>query len=313
MWYFFLIPAVPFIMHMGIVLFEYLRNLLLYQRYFSEKVYLVTFGTLGPPYDNGINLLKELSLLYEKYFWHTKEIFIFTPIDLDPYYTKKMKCLKTADQKVKLHCDGAKHSYWKWKPQVILKALENLKEGEILFYTDSNISKYPHKFKNPEMISEACAKLLDISGTDISASCNFMGSRNFNFVKDGDLHPHVFIDRIVVRKSSWSVEFIKKWSELCDTDLILPPENDSSGLIIHLHDQAVFNSLVSQYKRSGMIPVNWPNNYTFPPGRFQWDNIIPSIPSPLSQPYIYCQALWIHFLRTFSPQYLNSKYKPCGC
>lgn len=301
----------PFIFHM-----LHLRWLIKNNKDFKPRgkikvPYLVIFGTLGYPYDNGIDMKSNLEYIKKEASPYVKKVFVYTSKDLDPVYTKDIGCGKYPDQMIKVHCNGSKHSYWRWKSRVIWEALSQINDGEILLYMDCNVQKYPHLKMHLDKIPETCQKILSISKSDIGATTTFVGIRNWSFVKNGNWDHHVTADKIVFRKSKLSLDFVSTWHRLCMTGLILPPIKQDIWMISHLHDQAVFNILIGVMKNLKVIPIDWPNLTIYPHGIFGPDNIIKGRCSPFFGFYLFIYAAWSNIMRDYLPCFLEERYTRC--
>lgn len=166
--------------------------------------------------------------------------------------------------------------YWLWKPYIILKHLETIEFNDYLFYCDSG-SVIIRSLKSIKKIMEDDGKdimlfdlpLLEFQWTKKkvfeSLGCEDEHFKNTNQIMSG----YIFI-----KKTDFSINFFKKYLELC---LRVDNLNDSENVgindkyLAHRHDQSILSLWA---KKNGIEPYRDPSDYgDFPekylsPGRF---------------------------------------------
>jgi hypothetical protein len=144
--------------------------------------------------------------------------------------------------------EGWQHHFGKWKPFLIFKYLSEVKENDIVVYYDDHVKSN---------VREDLTLLID---TDLMAGIDS------NLLNKDCIKPDVFTkigdyrntntlntDRIFLRKTKKTEQFIYDWLLLCDTSMLLP----SVGK--HTYEQALFNVLY--YKYVGQMVFPSPKRY----------------------------------------------------
>jgi hypothetical protein len=167
--------------------------------------------------------------------------------------------------------------YWSWKPQIILQVLQQLKDGEILQYTDvgCHLNYFGRErlleYFNYTVISETGIVAFKASPPVYPLKYDgrkLFNQRDFMYVK-GDLIDHFnFRDHseflndycigatvIFIKKSIDSMNIIKEWLNVIYNDFTLIDNTPSKsknleGFIEHRHDQAIFSLLCKKYNVS---------------------------------------------------------------
>ena len=160
----------------------------------------------------------------------------YSPEDVDAEFYKK-------NNKILNKIRGA--GYWLWKPYCILKALESdaVKNGDIVFYTDSGIDvlkdlssllDYPEKY-NQDVILFGDSNCSTFTKRDcfIVMDCDEQGAY------DAPMCAGAFS---IWRKSDFSIAFVKEWLKYsCDervlTDKRSTLAQELPNFMMHRHDQ----------------------------------------------------------------------------
>jgi len=183
---------------------------------------------------------------------------------------------KTYKDKLILGSRG--YGYWSWKPEIIFKSLENMKEGDLLLYVDAGC----HLNKSGIVRLREYFQILENSNTGIVAfQSNSPNSSNSKIIYDGrklfdqpnyewikgDLFDHfaVRFDKnfthvqaigagiILIKKCCESLKIINEWRSIIASNFRLIDDtpsisNNLPGFIEHRHDQAIFSLLCLKYK-----------------------------------------------------------------
>lgn len=237
------------------------------------KMTIIAFHTLGKPYDNGLNLSIE-GKIFENFFtphvdnvcvYDTKKCLNFNNNFVNDY-------LKTyPDLNHGEHARGCNMSFWKWKPYIILHHLEQMNDNEILVYHDCNITRYSY-YLNTNTFRENIDYIFEKTGIDIiipierpdllcKHHCKkdvFDAIGNTNDYKN---FPLLNANRILIKKTKLSMEFIHEWLFYCNQDLILPEKIKEPELRWHTHDQAILTVLYKKYINDGKLPKKAPFFY----------------------------------------------------
>lgn len=162
--------------------------------------------------------------------------------------------------------------FWSWKPYIILKTLENLKNDEILFYLDSGCHfnkfgikklKYYEKFIKKESILcfESGKKSTGIKAygkIDIWLEVNWIKKKLLDFFNMNDIsfRPMRVATAIGFKNDEKSRMFLSNWLELCKNRNLINDEishNENSEFIENRHDQSIFSLLTYKYN---LIPLS---------------------------------------------------------
>jgi hypothetical protein len=172
------------------------------------------------------------------------------------------------------HNRGNTHGFWKWKPYIIQKHLEKIKDGEILIYHDCNVSRYSYYMLNISQLRENVHFLMGKTGFDVIIPIEHPDILCKHHVKqkvfqtigqnndDYRNFPLLNANRIFIRKTETSCSFIKDWLRYCETgDLILPETDSEPDLRWHTHDQAIVSVLYKKYINDRLFEKNAPGFY----------------------------------------------------
>ena len=166
------------------------------------------------------------------------------------------------------------YGYWLWKPYIIIKTMEQMKDGDILLYLDSMCVIEQEK-------KEEIEKLFEIVKTDLiigSYTCIEKEWNKMDLILELDMlddkylntrqHQATAIMFLVCDKTR---ELVNKWYEIsCNYHLIDYSPSISENLNCfrqHRHDQAIYSLLTKKYNlhskntlHSGIWFKSLPNN-----------------------------------------------------
>ncbi len=158
-------------------------------------------------------------------------------------------------------------SYFVWKPLSILSILEKLKDGDILYYHDSNVIKYSSYKFNFLIKKEKILKFVNKNDSkslflfhegykplswDIKFEALFTSKKKSYINYDNG----IWAGALIIKKNSYSLKLIEKWVELSKSDLITKNEYPHISKVFyprfarHSQDQAaLYLSLINSSKR----------------------------------------------------------------
>lgn len=158
----------------------------------------------------------------------------------NPFYKKNRKIL---DQP-----RGA--GYWLWKPYIILEALRNLSDDDILVYHDSGAEIIGNIKPLTDLVNEKKILLFRSHGYTNSGwtkrDCFYFMDCDLPKYYDG---PQVWAGFIVLKKTSDNIRLVSNWLEFASNKHILTDDKNISGLENlpdfqdHRHDQAILSLL----------------------------------------------------------------------
>jgi hypothetical protein len=245
----------------------------------SDPIKLVFFHTEGPPNDQAKALTKQADDFISYYKnenvvperWTPKRCMEWNS-DL---FTKIFKTYEGPFPYFE-HYRGNMHGFWSWKPFIIDATLSQMQDGEILFYHDSNIERYPFYGSFTKPFDVFARKLLKLVNADIFVPFEKQGLlaqqhvKKYCFETIGEYNdyyrkwPLLNANRIIIRKTPFTVDLVKQWLNYCCDEKILLPEKEKEGpLMCHTHDQAILTTLTRKQIKLGKLPQDWPKVWFF--------------------------------------------------
>lgn len=182
------------------------------------------------------------------------EIRVWDERDLSPAFRKRW-----AD---KLRSTVRGFGYWVWKPEIILRTLDDMKEGEILLYADAGCklvktgrARLEDYFRMTEetplgIVATLLPEVFPDRDWCKGDLMDYLGVRNRPDILDS---AQIQSGTLFIRKNPNSIAFLKRWAALWDTDFALIDDSPSHspnlpGFREHRHDQSALSLLL---KRGG--------------------------------------------------------------
>lgn len=219
------------------------------------KTYLVNYADLAYYRSQKINTYTGLNV------GKLSDAFEYSISDIDDDFKRKNAHILSQQR-------GA--GYWLWKPYFILKSLNNVNEGDVIFYSDAgaefidDVSPLvdicvretkgvvcfaidPHKTGNPD-VGQIKRDALIITECD-SSEYTSTNARLASF--------------IVLQKNDLTMKFVSEWLSFCEderalTDIPNQLGENHQGFIVHRHDQAIFSVLSKKYGFDAYLdPSQW--------------------------------------------------------
>jgi hypothetical protein len=160
--------------------------------------------------------------------------------------------------------------YWLWKPYIILKTLNEINYGDILFYCDSGAE---FKKKIDELIPIMDSDQKQILVFELIGHNNVTWTKRDCFIlTDSDLPEIVYQKQIlagylIMRKNEFTIKFIKEWLEYCQDYRCLTDSPNEIGLpnynefIDHRHDQSILSILSRKHQLNNISDISqWGRN-----------------------------------------------------
>lgn len=171
-------------------------------------------------------------------------VFEFGPNDIDYDFRKE-------NNEILSYKRG--NGLWLWKPYFILKTLNDIEDGDILFYTDSGVL-FLRNFKK----IFAQIEYSEIWVTDLPLlEYQFTKHEVLKWMDAADIETtrQISASFIGIKKSERTVHFIERWLELCQKKQLISPEATSDkerkDFIEHREDQSILSLLC---KKNGIKP-----------------------------------------------------------
>ncbi len=196
------------------------------------------------------------------------EIETLTEKDLDAAYIEENKHL------LKRGVRG--FGYWIWKPYVIWRALQDMVEGDELYYVDAGCHLNPRgRIRMLEYAEILRQNELGIAGFELTPDCSVRAFTKMDLLERTGVsgqnellsRPQICATHVFVRKNAGSMAFLEEWLAICrdihlvdDTPSVLP---NLPCFVEHRHDQSVF-SILCMLHGAALLPgrETWPENNT---------------------------------------------------
>ncbi len=174
--------------------------------------------------------------------------------------------------------------YWAWKPYFILKAMDQMNEGDILFYCDAG-SKF---VESPApLIHLATEHPQGLILFDARPLKNRQFTKRDCFVLAGcdkkefwDANK-VIATILVIRKCAFARKFINEWLHCCRDRAIITDEpnvcgkNNLPGYLLHRNDQSILSILAAKHKiETFRNPTHWGNFLKMPQFRVSGEDVV---------------------------------------
>lgn len=198
-----------------------------------SKVYFINYASNGfkNSQEEGLKVAESFGFLPVGY----------TDSDLDENFKQKNKVILDSKR-------GG--GYWLWKPYIILDMLNKIENGDYLIYMDSGAKFTKSPINILRMINHKgilVTSMLHPQGRWTKGDCFQL----INKISPDDFRYDLQIQAsyLFLRKCEFSVNFIKNWLELCESNSLITDEpsklkSNFPEFIDHRHDQSILSLLV---------------------------------------------------------------------
>jgi len=147
------------------------------------------------------------------------------------------------------------HGYWLWKPWLILQLMEDVLDGDIVFYLDSGDMFLPSVIQEAKKHLEKDDLLFLDSNHHYAKHYTkrdcfyYMGCDEEKYWNAKQIEAGA----IFLRKSQRTIEIVNEWYSYCKDHRILTDDLNTCGLdnfagfVDHRHDQSILSNLVTKY------------------------------------------------------------------
>lgn len=188
---------------------------------------------------------QKFALFMAKYFGKFDKIIGYGPNDINENFYKKYENILNQPR-------GG--GYWLWKPYLIYKTLEQLSDGDYLFYSDSGA----FFLKNVDILINELKKYnQDIMGFELPLIEEQWTKKELflNMKCNEDKYyqsNQILASFMLIKKTNLSMKFIKQYldyscNEINITDKYSKNVKQISSFIDHRHDQSIFSLLYKKY------------------------------------------------------------------
>lgn len=201
------------------------------------KKHLISFGSQG--YENGLQRLKKSA---EGFF---DTITLYGPGDIDATFYKQ-------NEKILTQPRGA--GYWLWKPYFILERLNQVEDGDLVFYTDALVEfKKPSEIDN--IVDDSFAQKIMLfhqkytNDTYTKRDClRLMCDGHCRYIYG----PHLNAAFMGFVKAPETLKFVREWLFWCRQPECLTDQPNEYGdnpptFRDHRHDQSILSLLAIKH------------------------------------------------------------------
>lgn len=245
----------------------------------------ISFYTQGSKYDKCMDLTKSANKYKEHMERYMDTVRFYTAFELvsqpdTEYLVKEFEDEPLYNQKT--HLIG----YLRWKPYIILTTLLDANYGDIIYYRDSNIVKYPAILDGIESTIDTLQFVLQKNDLFIPIENYPLLKMKHNVKSEVFQHFDLYNDEtmesyllnasiIVCRKTDLVIEFMRDWLDACKNDDLISckyNDNQHSEFKWNTQEQAIMNILMQKYIKMGKFPEDY-NKYSVYNRSFTVDSI----------------------------------------
>lgn len=221
-------------------------------------IHLIGFYTQGEPFDHAKDLSVSKQRFQSLYEDHVDQLKLYNTTHMMVKNTQFKNYIDSLPGYKFL--EGWVHHFFKWKPFVIYEHLKQMDYGDILVYHDCDILKKKEYERGVDEFRENVKKVLEQS--DLVCSMDSLYGKNNDSTKEevfrqfGDYRDTKTLktNRIFLKKTPKTVQFIYNWLTLCNTTLLNPNYTEK-----HSYSESLFNVLYYKYIEMGEFI--YPNVY----------------------------------------------------
>jgi hypothetical protein len=241
-----------------------------------SRITIVTFHSEGAPHDDGMSLQPQAAAL--------RRIADGLDVGFEAYTPRRLRELGAVEvvrsfpdaYRMERNPGMHKIGFGTWKPFIILHTLSKLNDGDVAFYQDVNVAKYPGLAAKASsvraMVDTALANTDFFIGREnvVSATpraCQYSSQAQLSVIGRNTLFtknfPVLIANNIMARKSAIATDILLDWLALCMIDaLILPPRTPQecpSEYRWYCAEQMVLNAVIARHIEEGLLPWYYPN------------------------------------------------------
>ncbi|WP_187487465.1 hypothetical protein [Duffyella gerundensis] len=239
----------------------------------DTKLHFLTFYTEGFPADDGMDLKYEVKELLRKTMPFVDSVKAVSASQLKKNPETAIY-VKEFEEEAIWNFKTNKIGFLRWKPYILLKELEAMSDGDILFYRDCNITKYPNILADIHNIRKNTLSTLDYIGEDIFTPVELFPNlkvkhnvkidilKRCNILSEENIESYLHNASIIIcRKTPNVIKFLNDWLQLCMDDMLLSPNVQMIQHCDFLHntqEQAIMNGLLLKNKITNPSKLNKP-------------------------------------------------------
>ena len=213
------------------------------------QVHFVSFYTEGSPSDRGPNLTQAAQQLEEAVKPQFESAGFHTPRELIERDSSWEESFRDFTAMIKRHPGFSEKQNWNsgwarlglfaWKPRLIFEALNEsgVKQGDVVYYHDSDTDKYPQyligvekwrrwlqaKMRHVDVLVFRDNRARLVSDTKPEVWEQFFTAEEVSGLR------HLWAGAFAVRKTTPGIEFVRKWKQLAEVPENLLPVTRAAG------------------------------------------------------------------------------------
>lgn len=239
----------------------------------TSKIHFVSFYTEGPPYDLCTDMTLPASRYKESISPYVDSVHFFTPKELS-LNEKTYKLVAPVEGATPNPYNPGVHNigFLKWKPYIVLKALEEAGPNDIVYYRDANIAKYPSILDSVHETRSLLKMVLSL--TDV-----FVPIENHPYLKmkknvkreifeDLGRYDHEYLESygynssiVICRKSELSMRIMREWLDGCMQDRLInydTTKQQHPDYGWNVQEQSILNIVLKRNILNGNLPMKYP-------------------------------------------------------
>jgi len=238
----------------------------------ARRYKFVSFYTEGEQVDRCINLQRSASVLNQTLSKYVDETRFYNKRELAGNGNTQYLVREFGDEpkyNAKTHLIG----YLRWKPYIILEQLLKANDGDVVYYRDCNVEKYPEILHDIEYTPQILEHVLH--DTDLFVPIeDFPTIQMRHHVKQEvvdalysgngsiDNKPLYNASVIVCRRNENTIQFMRKWLKCCENDMLISSEYNiqiaKPDFKWNTQEQAILNILLQNEINARKLPYKHP-------------------------------------------------------
>lgn len=250
-----------------------IRKLSVSQADAACKIHFVSFHTEGAPHDLCTDMTLPASRYRDAITPYVDTVHFYTPRELSGDDKTRVLVAPVVGATPNPYNPGVHNiGFLKWKPYVVLKALEEAGPGDIVYYRDANIAKYPsildsvHETRTlMEMVLRECDVFVPIENwPDLKMKKNVkreifeeLGRYDNEYLESFGYNSSI----VVCRKSEESMRIMREWLDGCMQDRLInydttKQQHPEYGW--NVQEQSILNVVLKRNIVQGRLPMKYP-------------------------------------------------------
>lgn len=201
----------------------------------GRLIHFLIFFTEGGQIDNGLDLKNSMQIYTREIKKYFESVFIYSPSTLIKRNSRWINIFENqvpliekqtfeSNKKLLWNKNWAKFNNMLWKPELIVEELlnnKNIREGDIIFYHDVDINKYPVYLKQLKFLKQYINK--SMSKKSILLFRDNLVNTSIDTKKeilekylgcDGKKLFHIWSGCIALKKDEYGISFAKMWLDI---------------------------------------------------------------------------------------------------